>query len=195
MAELRLPLAPDGKLGYRLKEMPQLQLLAPDIGGPLKSAKSVGFELAAPLPESPIRTRSVPNHWRIRAELEPPTPLRRCRSALAGGLVFRPSSLSSIGTSPLSDLAGADREVFPGTAGGLRVAIVVSGSRGDVQPHVALALDLRRLGHQVCIFTNANHTALCARHAVDMVPVFADTQALLWPGVEVLDNLLALRRE
>ena len=32
---------------------------------------------------------------------------------------------------------------------GLRVAIVVSGSRGDVQPLVALALVLRRLGHQV----------------------------------------------
>ena len=31
---------------------------------------------------------------------------------------------------------------------GLRVGVVVSGSRGDVQPHVALALDLRSLGHQ-----------------------------------------------
>ncbi|CAE7771748.1 UGT80B1, partial [Symbiodinium sp. CCMP2456] len=176
--ELRLPMMTDPEMGHNFEALPQLDRLSPGIGGPLKSTKSVGFELAVPLPESPLRSRSVPNHWRIRAQLEPPTPLRRCRSAHAGGLGFCPGSLSSIATSPHSDGFTEDLEILP-TERGLRVGVVVSGSRGDVQPHVALALDLRSLGHQVRIFTNSNHAALCARHGVEMVSVFADSQACI----------------
>jgi len=160
--ELRLPMMADAEMGHNFEALPQLDRLSP--GGPLKSTKSVGFELAVPLPES--------------AQLEPPTPLRRCRSAHAGGLGFCPCSLSSIATSPHSDGFTEDLEILP-TERGLRVGVVVVGSRGDVQPHVALALDLRSLGHHVRIFTNSNHAALCARHGVEMVSVFADSQACI----------------
>jgi len=55
---------------------------------------------------------------------------------------------------------------------GLRVAILANGSRGDVQPFVALALRLSRMRHRVRIMTNADLVDFCVGHGVDAVPVF-----------------------
>eukprot|EP00913_Durusdinium_trenchii_P030685 g28739.t1 len=44
---------------------------------------------------------------------------------------------------------------------GMRIAIVVNGSRGDVQPMVALAQKLQEHGHEVIIFTNADSISFC----------------------------------
>lgn len=61
----------------------------------------------------------------------------------------------------------------------MRVAVVTIGSRGDVQPCVALAVGLRRAGHDVRLAAPATFADLAARHdvAFDGLPV--DPAALL----------------
>lgn len=62
---------------------------------------------------------------------------------------------------------------------GMRIAIVVNGSRGDVQPMVALAQKLQEHGHEVIIFTNADSVSTCNACGIDAVSVFADCCAVI----------------
>lgn len=62
---------------------------------------------------------------------------------------------------------------------GLRVAILVNGSRGDIQPLVALALRLSQLRHRVRVMTNADLVDLCTSRGVDAVPVFASWSTVI----------------
>lgn len=62
---------------------------------------------------------------------------------------------------------------------GLRVAILANGSRGDVQPCVALALRLSRLRHRVRILTNADLVEFCQSHGVDAAPVFVSWSVVI----------------
>ncbi|CAK8990386.1 unnamed protein product [Durusdinium trenchii] len=62
---------------------------------------------------------------------------------------------------------------------GMRIAIVVNGSRGDVQPMVALAQKLQEHGHEVIIFTNADSISFCNTFGIDAVSVFADCSAVI----------------
>ena len=59
------------------------------------------------------------------------------------------------------------------------LTIVTAGSRGDVQPYVALGLGLRRAGHQVRVATHENFRAFVTGHGLDFVPVRGDPQAIL----------------
>jgi len=65
------------------------------------------------------------------------------------------------------------------TAGVSRIAMLSNGSRGDVQPLVALSLRLHRLGHEVRLLTNADLVPFCMQRGVDAVPVFAACQAVI----------------
>lgn len=49
----------------------------------------------------------------------------------------------------------------------MHVAIITLGSRGDVQPYVALGVGLRRAGHSVCIITHAPFADLVRSHDLD----------------------------
>mmetsp|Transcript_13457 Transcript_13457/g.28109 ORF Transcript_13457/g.28109 Transcript_13457/m.28109 type:complete len:1010 (-) Transcript_13457:333-3362(-) len=62
---------------------------------------------------------------------------------------------------------------------GSRVAIIVNGSRGDVQPIIALAKRLLQSGHTIRVLTNCDMASFCLQHGVDAVAVFADCQATL----------------
>lgn len=62
---------------------------------------------------------------------------------------------------------------------GFKVAMISNGSRGDVQPVVALALSLKSMGHSVKIFTNANLVDFCFQRGIEAVAVFADCQAVI----------------
>jgi len=62
---------------------------------------------------------------------------------------------------------------------GHRIAIVVNGSLGDVQPIVAVALQLALFGHQVRVFTSCNLVDYCNEHGLEAVPIFADSQAVI----------------
>mmetsp|Transcript_43641 Transcript_43641/g.88022 ORF Transcript_43641/g.88022 Transcript_43641/m.88022 type:complete len:556 (+) Transcript_43641:59-1726(+) len=62
---------------------------------------------------------------------------------------------------------------------GLRIAVIVNGCLGDLQPMIALTRCLVRYRHRVCIFTNANLVPVCWEHGLDALPVFADSQAVM----------------
>mmetsp|Transcript_31389 Transcript_31389/g.79993 ORF Transcript_31389/g.79993 Transcript_31389/m.79993 type:complete len:780 (+) Transcript_31389:83-2422(+) len=62
---------------------------------------------------------------------------------------------------------------------GLRVAIIVNGSRGDIQPMVALALRLQKCDHTIRILTTADMVGLCTSHGLDAVAVFASCQEII----------------
>lgn len=61
----------------------------------------------------------------------------------------------------------------------MRVAILAHGSRGDIQPMVALGDELRRRGHSVVMTVNENLAAWVARAGIDVVPMKPDMNALL----------------
>mmetsp|Transcript_28968 Transcript_28968/g.67409 ORF Transcript_28968/g.67409 Transcript_28968/m.67409 type:complete len:505 (+) Transcript_28968:183-1697(+) len=62
---------------------------------------------------------------------------------------------------------------------GRRILISTSGSRGDVQPFVALALGLKSAGYTVKIITNCNHAPLVKSFGVDVFGVSADAEKVL----------------
>jgi len=71
------------------------------------------------------------------------------------------------------------RDDAPKQCTGCRIAAVVNGSLGDVQPLVALALRLKQLQHTVRIFTNSNLVEVCESRGIEGVSVFADCQAVI----------------
>jgi UDP:flavonoid glycosyltransferase YjiC (YdhE family) len=60
----------------------------------------------------------------------------------------------------------------------MRLAILASGSRGDVQPHLALGQALLRAGHVVHLVTHDNFGALVRAHGLEFWPVAFDVQAV-----------------
>lgn len=61
----------------------------------------------------------------------------------------------------------------------MRIAIHTIGTRGDVQPYVALALALRARSHEVLIAAPVQHAALVAARGIDFFPLPGDLLALL----------------
>ena len=59
------------------------------------------------------------------------------------------------------------------------ITIVTAGSRGDVQPYVALALGLRDAGHRVRVATHENFRAFVTGRGLDFAPLRGDPQAIL----------------
>jgi len=52
----------------------------------------------------------------------------------------------------------------------MRIAIIASGSRGDVQPYIALGKGLVEPGHDVRLVTHQNYEALVEAHGLDLWP-------------------------
>ncbi|SES40710.1 glycosyltransferase [Lentzea albida] len=61
----------------------------------------------------------------------------------------------------------------------MRVAILAHGSRGDIQPMVALGYELRRRGHSVVMTVNENLAEWAARSGIDVVPMKPDLSAIM----------------
>lgn len=61
----------------------------------------------------------------------------------------------------------------------MRVAILAYGSRGDIQPMVALGDELRRRGHSVVLTVNEDLAEWAGRAGVDVVPMKPDMGAFL----------------
>ncbi len=53
----------------------------------------------------------------------------------------------------------------------MRVTILAPGSRGDVQPYIALGQALRALGHQCNVLTTLDHAALVTSHGLDVATI------------------------
>jgi hypothetical protein len=61
----------------------------------------------------------------------------------------------------------------------LRIAIVTFGSRGDVQPYVALGLGLKHAGHSVRLVTQRDCESLVKDYGLDYGAVAGDVRALM----------------
>ncbi|MBI1946882.1 MAG: glycosyltransferase family 1 protein [Deltaproteobacteria bacterium] len=61
----------------------------------------------------------------------------------------------------------------------MRITILATGSRGDVQPYVALGVGLARAGHGVRVVTTRDFTDLVTSYGLQVATVDIDVQALL----------------
>lgn len=61
----------------------------------------------------------------------------------------------------------------------MRYGIITTGSRGDVQPFIALALALMGNGHAVTIVTNENFKAFVEGFGVSYLPITGDTERII----------------
>jgi sterol 3beta-glucosyltransferase len=61
----------------------------------------------------------------------------------------------------------------------MKIAMIALGSRGDVQPYIALGKGLQAAGHFVRLVTHENYERLVSDHQLDFWPVSGDVQAFL----------------
>lgn len=61
----------------------------------------------------------------------------------------------------------------------MRIAIIATGSRGDVQPYVALGQGLKNAGHSVRLVTHQNFAGLVNEHGLEFWPVAGDIQEIV----------------
>jgi sterol 3beta-glucosyltransferase len=61
----------------------------------------------------------------------------------------------------------------------MRILIIAAGSRGDVQPYVALGKGLSATGHEVRLVTTTNYELLVTSHGLDFWPVEMNMQEMV----------------
>ena len=60
----------------------------------------------------------------------------------------------------------------------MRIAIIALGTRGDVQPYIALGRGLQAAGHPVRLLTHDNFAPLVQAYGLEFWPVKGDVQAV-----------------
>ncbi|MFN8442182.1 MAG: glycosyltransferase [Caldilineaceae bacterium] len=60
----------------------------------------------------------------------------------------------------------------------MKIAILAFGTRGDVQPYIALAQGLKAAGHTVRMVTHQNYEALVTSYHLDFSPVIGNVQEI-----------------
>jgi len=61
----------------------------------------------------------------------------------------------------------------------MKYGIITTGSRGDVQPFIALALALKDQGHPVTLVTNENFRAFVEGFGITYLPITGDTEKII----------------
>jgi sterol 3beta-glucosyltransferase len=61
----------------------------------------------------------------------------------------------------------------------MKYGIISTGSRGDVQPFIALALALKERGHTVTLVTNENFRSFVEGFDIDYLPIAGDTEKII----------------
>lgn len=61
----------------------------------------------------------------------------------------------------------------------MRVTIIALGSRGDIQPYLALGLGLKQAGHDARMVTTIDHQQLVTSYGVEVWPVELDVKAAM----------------
>ena len=61
----------------------------------------------------------------------------------------------------------------------MKITIIAFGTRGDVQPTVALGQALKTRGHQVRMVASANFTTWIEQHGLEAAVASVDVQALM----------------
>jgi sterol 3beta-glucosyltransferase len=70
----------------------------------------------------------------------------------------------------------------------MRIAIIAAGSRGDVQPYIALGKGLAKAGHTVRLVTHQDFEALVKSHGLEFWPVEGNVQDIV-QGTEMRGRL------
>ena len=72
----------------------------------------------------------------------------------------------------------------------MRITILTIGSRGDVQPYVALGLGLKAAGHEVRLATHEDFKAFVCSHGLEFGPLAGDPRTLLETpeGLQLLES-------
>ena len=52
-----------------------------------------------------------------------------------------------------------------------RISVLTVGSRGDIEPFIALSKELKAKGYQVRLITHRDFSSLAAEHDVEIVPI------------------------
>ena len=85
----------------------------------------------------------------------------------------------------------------------MRIAIVTIGTRGDIQPFLALALALEQIGYTVTIVTTVDYEPLVKRYGLHLWPIQVDFQrcfqteagrAVMDPGYNLIHSLRQLNQ-
>ena len=71
----------------------------------------------------------------------------------------------------------------------MRITILAFGSRGDVQPNIALGLALQREGHKVCLVALNQFKAFVESRGLDFFPLGVDMRDLHDAGREFKPNM------
>ncbi len=58
------------------------------------------------------------------------------------------------------------------------ITILCSGSRGDIQPYIALAVELKKLGKRVRIATGKSFASFVERYGIECYPIAADLESV-----------------
>ena len=61
----------------------------------------------------------------------------------------------------------------------MRITILALGTRGDVEPYLALGLGLQASGYRVCLATPTNFEPVIRRHGLDYMPLGIDMSHLI----------------
>lgn len=61
----------------------------------------------------------------------------------------------------------------------MKVTVNTFGTRGDIQPYIALSLGLQQAGHSVCILTHQIFEAFVRKYGLDFYPLQLDPQQVL----------------
>lgn len=79
------------------------------------------------------------------------------------------------------------------------ISIVASGTRGDVQPYIALGIGLKAAGHQVRLLTNENFEPMVTEAGLDFFSIGKSIEAILeneeWHKVLESSNFLRILRQ
>ena len=70
----------------------------------------------------------------------------------------------------------------------MRIAIIASGSRGDVEPYVALGKGLQAAGHVVRLVTHQDFESLVTSHGVEFWPVAGSVQDVAESMAALIEN-------
>ena len=61
----------------------------------------------------------------------------------------------------------------------MRITILTIGSRGDVQPYVALGMGLQAAGYRVRLATHAGYETFVLAHGLEFFPIAGDPRGTL----------------
>ena len=60
----------------------------------------------------------------------------------------------------------------------MRIVIIATGSRGDVEPYIALGVGLKNAGHHIRLVSHSNYAELINPHGLEFWPVEVDVQVI-----------------